>query len=215
MISVIIPTLWKSTTTKNLLSDLICVDKIDEIIIINNDSANTPDWKILDDRKITIIDRNQNIYVNPSWNLGVKISKNNSICLLNDDILFDNSIFNLVDDDILSSVGLIGIDIYNNGGTPRIEQIQEWPFAFGCMMFVHKNKYRPIPEALKVMWGDTYLLINLQKFGLYVIRGSKVSQTISVTTSNPEVINKYNLNQIYAEENYWWTTNQDKIYEDI
>jgi hypothetical protein len=215
MITVIIPTLWKCETTQTLLFDLISVDQIDEIIIINNDSTNTPKWDILNNCKITVINKHQNIFVNPSWNLGVEISKNNSICLLNDDITFDKSIFNLINEDLLLSVGLIGLDIYNNEGEPRIEQIQDWPFAFGCMMFVHKHKYKHIPEQLKIMWGDTFLLINLKRFGLYVLRGSKVSNTISVTTGNSDVIAKYNLHQICAEESNWWNNNQDKIYENI
>jgi hypothetical protein len=42
-----------------------------------------------------------------------------------------------------------------------------------------------------------------------------VSNTISVTTGNSDVIAKYNLHQICAEESNWWNNNQDKIYENI
>jgi hypothetical protein len=62
------------------------------------------------------------------------------------------------------------------------------------------------------MWGDTFLLINLKRFGLYVVRGSAVSNTISITSGNSEVINKYNLPQIISDETNWWNNNQDKIH---
>lgn len=215
MITIIIPTLWKCNTTSTLLNSLIEVKVIDEIIIINNDSDNTPNWSSLKNQKVTIIDRNTNIFVNPAWNIGVKIAKNNCICLLNDDILFDTKIFDLIDEQILLSVGIIGLDIYNTTGDPRIEKIEDWPFAFGCMMFIHKNKYKPIPSELKVMWGDTFLLLNLRNEGLYVVRGSLVSNTVSITSGNSEVIHRYNLNQLYAEETNWWNNNQSVIYENI
>jgi hypothetical protein len=212
MITIIIPTLWKCGTTSQLLDDLIQVQNIDEIIIIDNDSNNRPNCSALKNQKITIIDRNANIFVNPAWNIGVKIAKNNCICLLNDDILFDTKVFDLIDEQMLLSVGLIGLDMYNATGAPRIEKIVDWPHAFGCMMFVHKTKYKQIPSELKVMWGDTLLVRNSINDGLYVVRGSAVSNTISITSGNSEVINKYNLPQIISDETNWWINNQDKIY---
>jgi len=67
MISVVIPTIWKSSVFNDLLLGLCKHSLIEEIIIISNDN---PTFKI-EDEKIKIIQQEQNIGVNPAWNLGV------------------------------------------------------------------------------------------------------------------------------------------------
>lgn len=211
MISIIIPTLWICNTTENLLSSLIDVENIDEIIIIDNDSENRPSWPCLKNIKITLVDRNQNIFVNPAWNLGVKIAKNNSICLLNDDVIFDTKIFNLIDDKLLESVGLIGLDFHNNKGEIKLKNTKSYTYALGCCMFLHRNKYIQIPNNLKVMLGDTFLLSRLRKNNdLFLIEGSRVTDIVSVTCRNKNVISKYNLSKICKEERDWWDSNIHK-----
>jgi len=56
--------------------------KINEIIIINND----PSYKIptyFKHNKIKILTQKENIFVNPAWNLGVSVAKNENIIIAN------------------------------------------------------------------------------------------------------------------------------------
>ena len=71
--SIIIPTLWKSNRTDKLLKDLEECEYVDEIIVIDNSSIYETDRTI---GKIRMISKGENIYVNPAWNLGIKIAKN-------------------------------------------------------------------------------------------------------------------------------------------
>ena len=71
--TVIIPTLWKSDRTKQLLSDLNACEYVDEIIVINNQLTDVLDAKV---EKVRHISFGKNIYVNPAWNKGIELAKN-------------------------------------------------------------------------------------------------------------------------------------------
>jgi len=88
--TVVIPTLWKSDRTKKLLSDLNECEYVDEIIVINNQLTDVLDAKV---EKVRHISFGKNIYVNPAWNKGIELAKNECIALCNDDINFDPNIF--------------------------------------------------------------------------------------------------------------------------
>ena len=66
MYSVIIPTLWRSTRTLRLISDLVQCSRVGEVIIIDNNNG-----QIAEGGKVKIISNGKNNYVNPSWNMGV------------------------------------------------------------------------------------------------------------------------------------------------
>ena len=38
--------------------------------------------------KVQRLEQDNNIFVNPAWNLGVEQAKNENICICNDDVLF-------------------------------------------------------------------------------------------------------------------------------
>ncbi len=143
--SVIIPTLWKSNRIHKLLWDLIKCEFVDEIILIDNASKYFEYYEALD--KVKLVQTSENIYVNPAWNLGIKIAKNNNIALLNDDINFDPNIFGLINSETLSNYGIIGMGEGNYKGPideergPYIDKwnpgINDW--GWGCFVMFHKK----------------------------------------------------------------------------
>ena len=72
--SIIIPTLWKSNRIGKLLFDLIKCEFVDEIILIDNAGKFFEHFEALD--KVKLVQMGENIYVNPAWNLGIKLAKN-------------------------------------------------------------------------------------------------------------------------------------------
>jgi GT2 family glycosyltransferase len=104
--SVVIPTLWKSDRTKKLLSDLNECEYVDEIIVIDNEYDGYQDTKV---EKIRFVSLGGNIYVNPAWNKGIELSKNECIALINDDVNFNPNIFEVISEDILNQFGIIGM----------------------------------------------------------------------------------------------------------
>ena len=87
--SVIIPTLGLSKRTPKLLADLVECELVGEVILIHN--AETELTKI-EHEKILHCESVENLFVNPSWNLGVELANFDHVALCNDDINFDPNI---------------------------------------------------------------------------------------------------------------------------
>ena len=158
--TVIIPTLWKSNRTKKLLSDLNDCEYVDEIIVINNQLTDVLDAKV---EKVRHISFGKNIYVNPAWNKGIELAKNECIALCNDDINFDPNIFGLITKDILMEYGIIGQSEFNYKGNntdePIIEKwlgkVRDW--GWGCLIIFDKKDWINIPNDIKIWYGDDYI----------------------------------------------------------
>lgn len=169
--SVIVPTMWKYEPFLGFLKDLVNEYLVREIIIINNDRDKTPNDPILQHKKIGLYWFNEgNIGVNPAWNFGVRNSNEDLICLMNDDIIFDTKIFSRLFDKLDESSGVYGLcpgdPIHNQPPVTNglIDLIQtpvpyhySTHFGFGQLMFLHKSNWTPIPDGLKIYWGDNFV----------------------------------------------------------
>ena len=159
--SVVIPTLWKSNRIGKLLFDLIKCEFVDEIILIDNGGKFFEYFEALN--KVKLVQTGENIYVNPAWNLGVKLAKNNSIALVNDDINFNPNIFGVITNDILLEYGIIGQSEYNYKGNNTDEPILEkWngkirDWGWGCLIMFDKQNWMDIPDDIKIWYGDDYI----------------------------------------------------------
>ena len=115
--SVIIPTIWVGINLPEMLKRLYECEQIGEVILINNAKDKTPDFERHE--KLVYVEPNQNIFVNPAWNMGVRLAKYNYIINTQDDVLFnvnnlvrfinhiENNGYNLKD------LGLIGMHLDN------------------------------------------------------------------------------------------------------
>ena len=84
MVSIIIPTMWIPSLFCDAITEYLLSSIIDEIIIIDNNPQSRP--LLPTNEKLIVLTRNINIYVNPAWNWGVSVAKNENIILINDDI---------------------------------------------------------------------------------------------------------------------------------
>lgn len=214
MFSVVIPTMWRYSPFLEFLEKLHNEILVEEIIIINNDVRNTPSTNILSLPKIKLQNLDSNIYVNPAWNLGVKLSRNKKICIMNDDIIYDLNIFNLINPLLDPSVGLMGLiskvdrhhNIINENSQVKFEQIPfytteglwyipwhlipqygyEFPYGIGQLMFVHKDNWYDIPSELKVFCGDCFIYDTQQLSGrkVYGIKNLWHHTPFSVTSKH-------------------------------
>jgi glycosyltransferase involved in cell wall biosynthesis len=205
-ISVVIPTLWKGKELALLLPILETIPCIEEIIVINNSPANTPSWfKDTTSSKIVEIQQAKNISVNPSWNLGIEQSKAEIVCLLSDDILFDPAVFNYVskhfEEENDGPIGPSGIVNHNmlglsNVQIPSCAQVSldstkpKMPYGWGCLIFVKKADFIPIPPEFLVYFGDEWIWQSHQKRGKtprtlenFVLKTTDHSSTIEIMRS--------------------------------
>lgn len=182
-ISIVIPTMWKSNKLEILLNNLNKCDVIGEILIIDNDYES----KNIDTNqynKVIYVKMDQNIYVNPSWNLGVSKSNFEIVALLNDDIVFDVNFFNQLSVADETIIGVAEQSYKDPSDTNfRLEETDNRNWGFGCMIIFNKKYYVQIPEELKIWCGDDYLFRNFKNKS--IIKGVYFDTTMSVTSDLP------------------------------
>ncbi len=221
MISIIIPTLWKSDKIyKTIESFLLYNNKENsEIIIIDNLNS---DYKSPDLNYIRVEKMQENIFVNPSWNLGAKLARNNHICLLNDDIFIN--IHTLLENfkrlvyDVNLDYGMIPIqpkefkfyEIPNNDNDLFfLDKVKTRGSGFGMMMIMKKENYYDIPDCFKIYFGDDilwYINDNLLKNKNLYFKNLKVTGSLSVTSSEFE-------SQYLQQESIYWDEEIRKIID--
>lgn len=193
MFSIIIPTMWKFEPFLDFLKILTRSPLVGEIIIINNNIKNTPNSSILSNEKIKIHDFQENIFVNPAWNYGVKTSQYDLLCIMNDDLVFDVSIFDVISPILTPDVGLFGLisnvdanhKIINPSSSIKLSKIPfyevtgvwyvpwhqlstfniPFPYGVGQLMFINKCNWVDIPEDLLVYCGDCFIYDTQQLAG--------------------------------------------------
>lgn len=203
MITFIIPTLWKANEIYNSIEQFKRLqDKNVELIIIDNTNSNFYD----NDSRIVIVKCSNNIFVNPSWNIGARLAKNKYICLLNDDIYFNlvpviNSFKSFIES--YPKLGIIGFNMLSLNDKNELNDDSDIleledttgivPFAYGCCMFLKKEDYVQIDESYKIFYGDTLLIVSIvdkQRKRMYYIKNIKCIGRISVSSNiHPEEMN--------------------------
>jgi len=194
MISFVIPTMWKNPSRlRDILHDYKRADipNAEFILIDNNHGCYL-------ESEITILIPKENLGVNPSWNIGVELAKNNIVCLLNDDIEINfQTIKNNLDEINNLDFGIIGFDANKNLGTDFNTNVDKFEFkeadcrtlGFGCMMFIRKENYLKIDERLKIFFGDDLLYWwNRDKHNrpIYIIDNLKALGELSATSRDYE-----------------------------
>ncbi len=203
MFSVIIPTMWRSRELSISLELLDNTSNVGEILLINNDVNRTPLWFFSRNwNKVKVFNSKENLYVNPAFNLGVKHSRYDKICLLQDDIVFDTNIFNLLDNFVNEDVGCIGCDIktsllrsFDDLKPIPISEIRIEPcplpiyLGYALMMVFHKKNFIPIDESLKIHLGEewiSYTHQRLNKLPLIFRNFFLVCSSVMTTSGLPE-----------------------------
>jgi hypothetical protein len=189
--SIIIPTLWKSNRIHKLLFDLIDCEFVDEIILIDNAGRYFEYYEALD--KVKLIQVEENIYVNPAWNLGIKVAKNELVALINDDINFDSNILGLIGKDILDSYGIVGMgqgnykDLIDEERGPYLEVwkpgVDDW--GWGCFIMLNRKYWIDIPNDIKIWYGDN-IIKDVNPTPKSILRNFKVETEMSTTSDEAE-----------------------------
>ena len=195
-VTAIIPTMWKSKNIYKILTDLYSWHLIDKVILIDNDTENTPDDLPKDD-KLIYVKPNKNMYVNPAWNLGVHMANTDNIFLLNDDIVFEHSeVHNYLMEvtgkgDIkfedLGFVGMHSINFVGGGRQIVIEPYDKYTNVggWGCLFSFHKTNWKPIPNQLKIWYGDNW--IHTTNESILQLRGIEIETLMSTSSDLEEV----------------------------
>lgn len=157
MYSVIIPTIWKNLRIIELIEQYNDCPLVSEILLIDNMPEKKVEMPYYE--KVKVIHSGENLYVNPSWNLGVEHAENEDIIISNDDISFDvNATLDFMKDQEYGCAGVHPISINAEDEHPL--EIYDGDYighGWGVLLFVKKSKYQPIPSELKIWFGDNYI----------------------------------------------------------
>ena len=177
MLSIVVPAVWGHEPFCNFLSNVVELPVVGEIIIINNNVSRTPSHDVLSNPKVKIYNQEENIFVNPAWNLGVSLAENNKICILSDDVLVDLRVFFEADRFVSKDIGVLAIGIPNDlfraqnnlfeqidatklivSGDIKIKSFDQYPdvAGVGSLFFIHKENWIDIPNDFKIYFGDTW-----------------------------------------------------------
>ncbi len=188
MISVIMPTMWKSKEGMSIVRNIVKVQSVGELIVIDNSEDTFAQLEFIDDEKIVHIREGKNTFVNPSWNKGAKLAKFDKLLFINDDVETDWSFIDKIEEYITEDRGMIGAGVscwqgpHNSSG---LQPINYRPNCYGCVFAMHRNSYVEIPDDLKIHYGDDWLFTKSDKPN-YEIVGWKMSGESEQTSGRKE-----------------------------
>jgi hypothetical protein len=189
--SVVVPTIWRSGYTQELLHILNDEPLVGEIILIDNaPQVVSHDLSRLE--KLVHLPQRSNIYVNPAWNLGVIVAKHAQVCLCNDDILFNTSVFANATKHLQLEQKPTIIGAHKESFTLGTDSHLSFSKGhwigqgWGCLMFFKKQCWREIPNQLKIFCGDKFIattFVNTHSVKLNI-------QTVMSSSSNSAEFSK-------------------------
>lgn len=181
MITVVIPTIWRAAETTNQSIKLLDQDPaITQILLLNNNrSYNYRSLDFINSKKLEVHTFPENIYVSASWNYGIKHSLNETVCLLNDDIVAPvGKLFSYLPQEY----GLVGIsaNCFNHVGSILIKPALTRSLGYGQLLFVKRNNYVDIPSDIRIWYNDDYLFHKVP--GLHYELLCNITGTMSTST---------------------------------
>ena len=220
-VSAIIPTLWKAKEFTDHLVDVLVEDEsVGEIIIIDN----APTDFCYTDEKVCTLKQSENLYVNPSWNLGVEESDYDKFIILNDDIIIPYNFVYELESLLTEDKGIVGIDykaviaidgfidenitFLDRKITLKSIRMRDW--GFGIVIAGHKESYHKIPENIRIWYGDDYL-VQLNNEGAktsYVIDNVPIFTKMSATSDLAEFEEIKNIDTLMYDRFVKWQGKQ-------
>ena len=216
-VSVIIPTLWRAKEfTDHLVSVLIEDESVGEIIIIDNKPR---DFFYKFDKVVTSWSL-ENMYVNPSWNLGIEESSYDKFIILNDDIIIPHNFVSQLEGMLTPDKGIVGIDAsyvikidsFDDKNITfldrkiELKSISNRDWGFGIVIAGHRKSYHKIPENIRIWYGDDYLvqMNNEQGKVNYVIDDIPIFTKMSATSDSAEFDEIKNIDTLMYDRFVKW-----------
>lgn len=225
MFSVVVPTMWKFEPFIQFVEDMTSATPVDEIIIINNNRDQTPNHSVLNHPKVQHIVCDHNIFVNPAWNLGVRLARNDRVCIVNDDLIFDLKVFHRMWPHIHPERGVYGMSAGNveMGQEPITTgeiNVRHCPtpyhhithFGYGQFMMFNKNNYIPIIDGLDIYWGDNFIYDTMY---FKMNQNYHITNMFHYTPYASTVTTLSDHSERYQREHYVYNMEMPKILHDL
>lgn len=214
-LSVIIPTLQASDRLLPLVHMYCKHSAVGEVIIINNSVAPLQ----IPHPKVRVLQQAENIYVNPAWNLGVKEAQYSLLLISNDDISISPRTVSVIARILRLPLGVVGMHVTNlsrrSDGVPWFVPTLQRTRGYGTLMGVARRNYVPIPESLRVWYGDDWLMghqrrLNVALRGVQVLTKDGDGESVSrseiqpILVSDTEAFNDLYRGRLPHESRFRW-----------
>lgn len=187
--SVVIPTLQKSNQLREIVSICATHPLVLEVLVINN-SPQPLTWKT---PKVRVLQQEQNIFVNPAWNLGAREARGEYLAIINDDVVFDPVALTHTAKILQRGrFGIVGPDrstfTESTSARPshRLARGSGTIFGFGTFMCMRRADYVPIPEEMRIWGGDDWLILNQRRPPAALI-GIRFRTQMGTSSASPEI----------------------------
>jgi hypothetical protein len=158
---------------------------VDEILLVSNSPAPAPPAR----PKVRVLHSGENLFVNPSWNLGVHHARTRHVIISNDDVTFDPALIDDVARRLGPGGGIVGPHTSALKPGPdrpaRFLPAYERTPGFGVLMFLAKADWVPIPDELQIWCGDDFQFHQQRKRNLWFF-GRRIATTMGTTSRRPE-----------------------------
>lgn len=185
MFSVVLPTLQLSWELRPLLDLYDAHPLVGEVIVINNAPAPLEGVG----RKVRVLDQPTNLFVNPSWNLGVMQARFDHLAISNDDVMFPPPLLNAVAGRLTRRVGMIGPHTSclrpGRSRAPVFLPAYSRTPGFGTLFFMSRSDWVPIPDDLLIWCGDDFQFSRQTKRNLWFV-GPRIVTPMGVTSRRAE-----------------------------
>jgi glycosyltransferase involved in cell wall biosynthesis len=205
MISVIIPTIFICDLKNFLftLKELESSQHVKEIIVINN-SCDTSKLEVFKSfKKVSVINTQKNIYVNPAWNLGMSKASGKYFLIMNDDvILVKNTIQKCIDAlNADPNIGILTVKTAVNKDLnsylfeeketqkkpPKLTSKIDNNGRHGWFMMGEAKHWKDVPDQFKLFYGDDLIYKGFSELGkknMMVEEGTLISHFQSTSIMN-------------------------------
>jgi hypothetical protein len=197
-----IPTLQLANQLSGLLELYCNSETVGEVLVVNN--AVRP--IAYEHEKLRVLQQTENIYVNPAWNLIARHARFPYLAFSNDDILFDSALLPRVRTFLMRHrVGIVGPHrscfTLPSSQRSRFSPLYGRSFGFGTLMFMPRRNYTPIPEHLKIWYGDDWLFAS-QRHRNWCFRGEHIATPMGATSASVEFASRWDTETeaYYADE---------------
>ncbi|KAB1639190.1 glycosyltransferase family 2 protein [Pseudoclavibacter terrae] len=186
--TVIIPTLQRSERLGALIDTCTRSPLVLEILVINNVQEPLTNYS----SKLRIIQQDENIYVNPAWNLGARQARGDLLAIVNDDVSFDEEALEhaarVLDRGWFSVVGPDRSTFATASSRTiahRLARHDATTWYFGTFMCLRTVDYVAIPEEMRIWGGDDWIIQSQNRPPAVLIR-TRFETDMSTSSGSPE-----------------------------
>ena len=184
MIDIVIPTMMRCNLDpmRYSLHQAIQSKYVNRIVIIDNSGESEFSKQLsFDTNKIVVRTMEDNIYVNPAWNIGVSLCQSDDVLIMNDDIFCHEDVYNQVSKVMKQfNVGICSVDTKTCKSTlDYLKYIDDFDFPIktndkfgniennksGWFFCIKKREWKNLPQDMKLWYGDDLIYSRIRNLG--------------------------------------------------